>query len=357
MKSGSSGILTSEQAIEAFAAEVAYWREVRGLSKKALGKEMGCAPAHVGHMESGRHGPSPDFAHRADGALNAGGAIERRGREYGQAVERESGTGPLLPGSPGPGPDPGPRAGTAPVPPPVERAHPAPYPLAEEPYATGSALVVEHEAARLAYDGDGYRVTTRRLLRNVGSEPITRFLIRISVDRYPGEPERSHAHYRLHPLTWAGLELSAYCDEEPMRLVARHDRGAFKEVWLLFENDRGRFALPPGASVWVEYGYRVSDQQWGQWFQRAVRLPTKRLEVRLAFPRALDPVVWGTETSARARGVPLRTAPCRCDETSGVRVFTWAVTTPPLHARYRLEWCFHGWSADDVRTGAEAAGG
>ncbi len=26
----------------------------------------------------------------------------------------------------------------------------------------------------------------RRLLRNTGSEPITRYLIRISVDRYPG---------------------------------------------------------------------------------------------------------------------------------------------------------------------------
>ncbi|WP_411146442.1 serine hydrolase domain-containing protein [Streptomyces sp. x-80] len=36
----------------------------------------------------------------------------------------------------------------------------------------------------------------RRLLRNTGSEPITRYLIRISVDRYPGEPERWTA-------TWA----------------------------------------------------------------------------------------------------------------------------------------------------------
>ncbi|MER5717530.1 hypothetical protein [Streptomyces sp. NPDC002132] len=42
---------------------------------------------------------------------------------------------------------------------------------------------------------------------------------------------------------------------------------------------------------------RGNDAKWGRWFQRAVRLPTERLEVDLAFPAALDPVVWGTETS------------------------------------------------------------
>ncbi|WP_234445290.1 hypothetical protein [Streptomyces rimosus] len=71
----------------------------------------------------------------------------------------------------------------------------------EQPYATGSALVVEHDAARLHYDGSKYRLTMRRRLRNTGDEPVTRYLIRISVDRYPGDPERSNAHYRAHPLT------------------------------------------------------------------------------------------------------------------------------------------------------------
>lgn len=395
MESGSGGILTIEQAIEAFAAEVAYWREVRGLSKKVLANAMGYTPAYVSHMESGRHSPSADFAHRADGALNAGGAIEQRGREYAEAAERDQGRAGECacedgaatseqsspeqpppeqsspeqsspgqssperhsPGQPPPGqsahgqppagqPAPGQLSpGAAQVP--LQR-NPAGRPLlpdeprqpAEPPYATSSALVVEHEAACLEYDGSGYRLSTRRLLRNVGREPITRFLIRISVDRYPGEPERSRAHYRLHPLTWAGLELTAHCGDQRMRLVARHDREAFKEVWLRFENDQGDFALPPGASAWIEYGYRVSDQQWGQWFQRAVRLPTKRLEVRVAFPRALDPVLWGTETFTGARRIPLRTPPERHDDEAGLRAFSWSTATPPLHARYRLEWRF-----------------
>ncbi|NEE10840.1 XRE family transcriptional regulator, partial [Streptomyces sp. SID7499] len=72
----------------------------------------------------------------------------------------------------------------------------------EQPYATDSALVVEHDAASLHYDGRSYRLTMRRLLRNTGTEPVTRYLIRISADRYPGDPEQSNAHYRAHPLTW-----------------------------------------------------------------------------------------------------------------------------------------------------------
>ncbi|MGW3341356.1 hypothetical protein ACWDCL_28225 [Streptomyces sp. NPDC001009] len=90
--------------------------------------------------------------------------------------------------------------------------------------------------------------------------------------------------------------------------AAKHDLDAFKEVWLQFENEHGRFPLYPGESVWIEYAYTVSDQDWGSWFQRAVRLPTEHLEVQLAFPSHLDPAVWGTETSMAAEASLLRTA-------------------------------------------------
>lgn len=96
-----------------------------------------------------------------------------------------------------------------------------------------------------------------------------------------------------------------------MRWEAKHDRDAFKEVWLLFDNEQGRFPLYPCDSVWIEYAYTVSDTKWGRWFQRAVRLPTEHLEVVLAFPAALDPVVWGTETSMTAEASPLPSAPGR----------------------------------------------
>ena len=85
-----------------------------------------------------------------------------------------------------------------------------------------------------------------------------------------------------------------------MHWQAQHDRDAFKEGWLPFKNEQGRFPLHPGDSVWIEYAYTVSDTKWGSWFQRAVRLPTEHLEVSLAFPSTLDPVAWGTETSQRS---------------------------------------------------------
>ncbi|MEV0599862.1 helix-turn-helix transcriptional regulator [Streptomyces sp. NPDC050315] len=303
--------ISVEQAAEAYAAELARWREVRGMSKRALALAMGFDPSYVSHMESGRTEPREEFSRRADEALNAGKAIWKRWCDYEQAKTRSR--------------------RTSAVPPAPRRP--------DQPYASGSALVVEHDAARLEYDGDSYQLTMRRLLRNTGTDPVTRYLIRISVDRYPGDPERSNAHYRAHPLTWEELALTATCRGEEMRWQAKHDRDAFKEVWLLFENEYGRFPLYPGESVWIEYAYRIGDNKWGNWFQRAVRLPTEQLEVQLAFPVSLDPVVWGTETSMTAEASPLRTPPVRIEK-EGQRQFTWITTTPALHARYRLEWRF-----------------
>ncbi|GAA1439464.1 hypothetical protein [Nocardiopsis tropica] len=180
---------------------------------------------------------------------------------------------------------------------------------------------------------------------------MTRYLIRISVDRYPGDPEQSNTHYRAHPMTWDELDLKATCQGETMRWQAKHDRDAFKEVWLLFDNEHGRFPLYPGESVWIEYAYTVGDEKWGNWFQWAVRLPTEQLEVQLAFPAALDPVVWGTETSMTAESSPLRTPPVRSDD-GELRQFTWITTTPALHARYRLEWRFRTRTEHDTKQGA-----
>ncbi|MFK0296317.1 multiprotein-bridging factor 1 family protein [Streptomyces sp. NPDC090442] len=314
--------ITVEQAAENFAAEVARWREVRGMSKRALAEAMGFDPSYVSHVESGRHKPTEEFARLADEQLNAGKAIWRRWCDYEQARAKSR------------------RQSLAP---PAQRRH-------EQPYATGSALVVEHDAARLQYDGHCYRLTMRRLLRNTGDEPVTRYLIRISVDRYPGDPERSNAHYRVHPLTWDELDLTATCRGEAMRWQAKHDRDAFKEVWLLFDNEHGRFPLYPGESVWIEYAYTVGDDKWGNWFQRAVRLPTEQLEVQLVFPDALDPVVWGTETSMTAEASPLRTPPVRSDDGEH-RQFTWNTTAPALHARYRLEWRFRARPEHDMNQG------
>ncbi|MBV9142751.1 MAG: peptide deformylase [Pseudonocardiales bacterium] len=203
----------------------------------------------------------------------------------------------------------------------------------------GSGLLVEYDDAELSYDGHTYRATMRRKLLNCGEEPICRYLIRISVDRYPGSPEQSNELYRNDPLTWDELHLQAWHNGEPMTWQVRHDRDAFKELWLLFANDEAHFPLYPGESTEIVYSYTVSDIKWGQWFQRAVRLPTRRLIVRLDFPAELGPSVWGMETSMSAQALPFRTPITRTEDGDRTR-FAWTTDDPPLHARYRIEWRF-----------------
>jgi peptide deformylase len=198
---------------------------------------------------------------------------------------------------------------------------------------------VEHEHSELAYLEGMFRTLVRRQLRNIGSEPVTQYLIRIAVDRHPGDPERSNRLYRERPLTWEEIGLSARCGSEPMTWRVMHDRDAFKEVWLLFENADGRFPLYPGETAWIEYVYTVSADKWGPWWQRAVRLPTRRMSLVLDFPSGLDPAVWGMATSMTAEASPFRTPISR--EQRGDRVlFTWSTEDPPLHTRYRIGWKF-----------------
>ncbi|WP_037260493.1 peptide deformylase [Kibdelosporangium aridum] len=293
---------------DVFVGELRRWREVRGMSRTAVAVAMGYSRSYVSKVESGHERPSREFAKAADDALNAGGALRRAWRDY-EALR-----------------------------PVVVRA----TPIERTPEPSTRSLFVEHDDAELRYDGRTYRAIMRRRLVNYGTDPITRYMIRISVDRFPGDPDLSNQLYRDRPLTWEELDLQAWCGEdrsEPMRWVAQHDRDAFKEVWLQFANDSGHFPLYPGQSTWIEYTYTVRDDKWGNWFQRAIRLPTLLLSVRLDFPEHLDPAVWGLHTSMTAEAMPFRTA---IDEqrSNNRRVFSWTTEEPPLHARYRLEWHF-----------------
>ncbi len=200
-------------------------------------------------------------------------------------------------------------------------------------------LAVEHDDAALHYDGRQYHLKMSRRLHNGIQAAITRYLIRISVDRYPGDPGRSNEHYRRNPLTFEELGLKAWCADEPMVWEPKLDRDSFKEAWLLFENDGAKFPLYSDQRTWIHYSYSISDDKWGRWFQRAVRLPTHRLSVRLAFPAALQATVWGTETSLTADQMPLRT-PLQRTEMDDLAVFDWSTEHPALNVRYRFEWKF-----------------
>lgn len=301
----------TRETLNAFIAELRHWREVAGVSQKALAKLVGYTPSYVSKVETGALVPSREFAERADSHLRAGRALLRRWKALQEAIgdtghtagrHQDSGGEDLQTGQ-------------------------------------GTALVVEHENAELSYVDGVFRSLVRRQLRNVGSEPVTRYLIRISVDRYPGDPERSNRLYRESPLTWEEIGLKATCGDEPMTWRVKHDRDAFKELWLLFENRDRRFPLYPGETTWIEYTYTIGADKWGPWWQRAVRLPTRRLSMRLDFPSELQPVVWGMETSMTAEASPFRT-PIHQERQGDRTLFTWSTDDPPLHARYRIEWKF-----------------
>ncbi|MFF1631353.1 helix-turn-helix domain-containing protein, partial [Streptomyces sp. NPDC058272] len=250
-----------------FAAELTHWRSVRGLSKAALAQRLNIDPSYVSHLEAGREHGSSQLARRADTELDAGGALWRA----------------------------------------WQRTDASPQAAEQNDPPSGTGLLVLEDKAALRYDDGRFHLSMRRLLHNSGTEPVTRYLVRIAVDRYPSEPERSNALYRRNPLTWEELQLTAHCADEPMGWTVKHDRDAFKEVWLQFQNPTSRFPLYPGQEAEISYSYSVGAEKWGPWFQRAVRLPTRRLAVELAFPRDSEPSVWGTETSMSADFAPPHT--------------------------------------------------
>ncbi|MFJ2744789.1 peptide deformylase [Streptomyces sp. NPDC087440] len=286
------------QGKTSFAAVLTRFRTVRNLTKVELARRMSISASYISHLEAGRERGGAEIARGFDKELNAGGEIWRAWQDD------RSGD---LPGADG----------------------------AETPSPAG--IVVLEDAAELRYDGTVYHLAMRRRLRNSGTEPITRYLVRIAVDRYPGEPERSNALYRSRPLTWDELQLRAHCGGEPMDYVVKHDHDATKEVWLKFSHGPQRFPLYPGQEAEISYNYSVSADKWGAWFQRAVRLPTRQLSVRLAFPTRLHPTVWGTETSLSADANALRTPVAQTTE-GEYTVFTWGTMDPALHARFRMEW-------------------
>ncbi|RFS87053.1 XRE family transcriptional regulator [Actinomadura spongiicola] len=139
----------SAEGTPSFGAVLTRWREHRAMSKKKLAAAMGFDPSYVSHVEAGRHPASEDFARKADVVLSADGSLWQAWRADGpsRTIGVSAGAGNV------------------------------------------EGLVVEEDHARLEYDEMTYRPMQRRRLFNGGAEPVTRYLIRISVDRHLGQPE------------------------------------------------------------------------------------------------------------------------------------------------------------------------
>jgi hypothetical protein len=278
-------------------------------------------------VEGCRHRPTETFAERAEAVLQTGGALWRRYVEYVQLGTRRD----RAPGLNGDRP-------------------------AQPPWVPpGSGVLVEDEVATLSYADGRYDCVVRRELYNAGTEPITRFPVRVSVDRYPAYPGWSNRYYHEHPLTTAELNFTAAFGEPPgspmhWRLIA--DRDSYKKIVLLFEGPYSPFPLYPGQRATVTYSYTVSEVKWGQWFERQIRMPTRRLTVCLRFPTTVAAAVWGTHSSLTG-DAPLRTPVMETHE-GGITTFRWSTEDPPLRSRYRMQWRFRT-SADGRAAGAGTA--
>lgn len=302
--------------VAAFGAELRYWRELAGVSQKDLARATGYGSSYVSKSENAALAVTRQFAETADQHLHAGRAIIRHWRDMHEALVA------------------------------MTKDKITHRPAEEEPPPPGPDVVVEHEIAELVFRDGVYTTHIRRQLRNTGTRPVTRYLIRIVVDHYPGDAARSNEFYRHDPLTWDEISLAARCDDEPMTWDVKHDRDASKEVWLLFENQDGKFPLYPGETAWISYQYSVAERHWGWWWARAIRVPTRRISITLVLPTRLNPQVWGIKTSMTAEATPFDT-PILRQEAGQEATFTWSAEDPPLHARYRIEWNFRSFEEKD----------
>jgi hypothetical protein len=147
-----------------------------------------------------------------------------------------------------------------------------------------SNLLVSSEDASLSYSDGAYEVTIIRNLINRGTDPVAQFSMRVFVNRYPEEPERSRQHHQKFPLTWSELAFEGWCDDRPMAWQSFMDRAEAKGITLVFANNEGTFPLLPGRACTLSYSYRVLDNKWGPWFSRRIRTPTERLAITAEFP-------------------------------------------------------------------------
>ncbi|MEU7906852.1 peptide deformylase [Actinoplanes sp. NPDC049118] len=225
--------------------------------------------------------------------------------------------------------------------------------LVREPSPDAGELVVEKDHATLRFDGEVYTLTQRRLLLNASSQPVTQYLMRIHVERFPYDPIRSHLFHLDNPLNLASVNLKAWSIFENNRRETMRAERLFKqdpatlEVWLEFhnrisENFSTEFPVYSGERRWIEYSYQMPDFQWGPWFQRNVRLKTEVLSVELDFPLSLRPECRGREISVYG-DQPLPTPIVRRE--AGDRIlFDWSTnstgSSPRVNHRYRFDWYF-----------------
>ncbi|WP_343869959.1 helix-turn-helix transcriptional regulator [Dactylosporangium roseum] len=311
----------------AFSAEVRRLRLLAGLSQKSLARRIGCNTSYVSKMECGAVPPTVDFARLADDALRAGGDLVDRWQTWYELRRRG---------------DAGRQTAVS---------------EAINVETASTTLLVTHERTTLSFDGDAYAITVLRELENRTERSYNGYEVRIHVDAFPDDVERSRVHHRAHPLVWDHLGFRCWwapmmSDLDPRKpgagptieLVADPTQTVTDKMiegWIRFEGKRygELLTLHPGRRLALMYSYTVSSTQWGTWYQRRMRVPTRRLDVELDFPQGLRTLVWGKAITAGDRIGPLGS---QIDEhtENGRSIWSWTNGKPEFGDRYRFEWRF-----------------
>jgi transcriptional regulator with XRE-family HTH domain len=304
------------EALAAFAAELARWRMERGLSKKQLARMMGFDPSYVSHIEGQRHRPTEDFARRAERVLRSENAIWRQFVRY-DYLRRRSPGGPTL------------------------DVEPVPHGIHDV------TVEVEEEITSLSYDRGWYHCSMIHRLVNRGSKPVTRHIVQVDVDRSPEGAEPPAPDQRKASSIWDDLQFHAALGidrRDPIKWVPPRSRAAFDEILLLFESADVPMPLYPDQRTTVACSYRLPGRGNDSWFERDIRTPTWRLRVRLDFPADLEPVVWGEQTSLAMESA-LPDPSVRPVDDAGRLEFEWQVENPMLLTHFRFGWRFQASSA------------
>ncbi|MDP9795314.1 transcriptional regulator with XRE-family HTH domain [Catenuloplanes nepalensis] len=273
-------------------------QEKRGLSNKDLAAAMQFHPSYVSHIVSGRCAPTPNFAMRADAVLGADGELLKL------CVKARH-------GDPG---DPGRRAVIARE--------------AETPAPGSSELIVEREEASVRYDEAyrRYQISIRRHLLNRTAAPVTWFPAHVAPDASPDDYQAAKRLYTAQPISDRDLGFHARYNGRPVTWEVERVSEWRRDIAIRFRRFGLHEPIYPGERATVEYGYRLPETHWGDWFEREIRWLTKQLVVRLEFPRHLAMHVAG-EFSSMSGDRPLD-PPATVTPLGDLDRFEWRSDTP-----------------------------
>ena len=293
-----------DSKVSDFGALFKQWRLRRGLSQKQLASLMKYDPSYISHIESGRHVPTRPVVLRAEAVLLSGGAILDAAHENVPALRDE-------------------RDGVLPT---------------DALRTLGIVAVVELEIASLRFSEGWVYCSVQRTIRNVGTEPITKYTAYVDVDRDPTNSSASAGYYSANPLTWDELQFHAEIDlapGEPLVFKAVHDRDSYKQIAVQLETGGAQFPIYPGRSAVVTHSYRVRAYKWGRYFQRDIRTLTNELRVVIHFDTEAAQVS-GLMTSLSTEE-PEVIVP-RFTRYDGHLSLEWDGSAPPLQSVYRFRW-------------------